>query len=380
LCLLVGVKQTVARENPGGAAQDPIKLSFAFMGCNRIQHSDWKKIKDDDPSSANLPQLQRSFEDISKLVPRPSHLIFTGDLVVNLEDDDGKALKHQLKEWTKRFQASPLAGKVTLVPLPGNHEMLKKIHEDKDDEDKIEVPNPATDGRWLEWLQESGFDAFAKAANGPTNAAPDMDELADDQSKMTYSFDLGDVHFIVINTDTLTTDIDQDTGAPHIGWVPYHWIEGDVLAAQKNPKVDAIFLIGHKPIMDHPQAEEEAILNTKKHPLGDRLQALFQANDKVRAYLCSHEHLWDCAKLEKAPKVWQVIAGNGGSKLNGKWKPNGGTFFGFSQINVYESGKIGLVNHFRPTPPPPQKYFEEKPTPPSPARPQTELILHQAGK
>jgi Calcineurin-like phosphoesterase len=235
LCLLVGVKQTVARENPEGAAQDPIKLSFAFMGCNRIQHSDWKKIKDDDPSSANLPQLQRSFEDISKLVPQPSYLFFTGDLVVNLEDDDGKVLMHQLKEWTKRFHASPLAGKVTLVPLPGNHEMLKKIHADKDDEDKIEVPNPAIDGRWLEWLQESGFDAFAKAANGPTNAAPNTDKLADDQSKMTYSFDLEDVHFVMINTDSLTTDIDQDTGAPHIGWIPYHWIEDDVRAAQKNP-------------------------------------------------------------------------------------------------------------------------------------------------
>ena len=51
------------------------------------------------------------------------------------------------------------------------------------------------------------------------------------------------------------------------------------------PKVSAIFLIGHKPIMEHPQAEEKekAILNTKKHPLGDQLQALFQANDKVRA-------------------------------------------------------------------------------------------------
>ena len=24
-------------------ADDPVKLSFLFMGCNRIQHSDWKK-------------------------------------------------------------------------------------------------------------------------------------------------------------------------------------------------------------------------------------------------------------------------------------------------------------------------------------------------
>ena len=35
--------------------------------------------------------------------------------------------------------------------------------------------------------------------------------------------------------------------------------------------------------MPHPQHEEDAILNTKEHPLGDHLQDLFQANDKVRA-------------------------------------------------------------------------------------------------
>jgi calcineurin-like phosphoesterase family protein len=363
-------------------AGDPVKLSFLFMGCNRIQHSDWKKIKEDDPSSANLPQLQQSLKDISQIQPRPSHLFFMGDLVVNLEDDNGKTLKNQLEAWTELFNASPLAGKVTLIPLPGNHEMLKKVHEDKDDEDKVEVPNHATDARWLKWLHNSGFDTFAKAANGPTNASPNPDQLANDQSEMTYSFNIGDVHFIVINTDTLNTNIDKDTNASHTGWIPYHWIEQNVRSAQANPKVSAIFLIGHKPIMEHPQAEEKekAILNTKKHPLGDQLQALFQANDKVRAYLCAHEHLWNCSRLEKAPQVWQVIVGNAGSKLNSKWNPPGGTFFGFSQINVYDSGKIGLVNYQRPTPKPPQKYFEGAPVPPASAQPQPEVILYPLGR
>ena len=252
--------------------------------------------------------------------------------------------------------------------------MLKKVHEDKDDENKVEVPNPATDARWLKWLRSS-FDTFAKAANGPTDAPPNPDQLADNQSEMTYSFNIGDVHFIVINTDTLNTSIDKDTG-----WVPYHWIEQNVRSAQANPKVSAVFLIGHKPIMEHPQAEEKAILNTKKHPLGNQLQALFQANDKVRAYLCAHEHLWNCSRLEKAPQVWQVIAGNAGSKLNSKWNPPGGTFFGFSQINVYVSGKVGLVNYQRPTPKPPQKYFEGAPVPPASAQPQPEVILYPLGR
>ena len=146
------------------------------------------------------------------------------------------------------------------------------------------------------------------AANGPK---PDHhgnpDHLADDQSRMTYSFNIGEVHFIVINTDTLTTEKDTH-GHSYPGWVPYNWIEQNVRSAQANRNVSAIFLIGHKPIMPHPQHEEDAILNTKEHPLGDHLQDLFQANDKVRAYLCAHEHLWHRSPLNKDKHVWQVIA------------------------------------------------------------------------
>ena len=369
-----------APANPMDPARDSVKLSFVFMGCNRIQHKDWKKIKTDDPSSANLAQLRQTFQDIAHLDPVPPYLFFMGDLVVNLEDDDGKALKKQLDAWTVLYKASPLAEKMTLVPLPGNHEMLKKVGDDKDRDEELEVPNPATNARWLKWLRDSGFDTFAKMANGPTNAPPNPDKIADDQSEMTYSFNIGDVHFIVINTDTLTTDIDNDTKAPYIGWVPYHWIEQDIRSAQADPKLSAIFLIGHKPIMDHPQAEEKAILNTRKHPLGDQLQALFQANDKIRAYLCAHEHLWECSRLKKAPQVWQVIAGNAGSKLNSKWDPPEGTFFGFSQINAYASGKVGLVNYQRPTPKPPQKYFERAPVSPAVAQPQPEITLFPLGR
>jgi len=363
------------RSAASNAVYDPIKLSFLFMGCNRIQHADWKANKHDDPSSANLPQLSRSFEDIDQLRPRPPYLFFCGDLVVNLEDDDGKVLQKQLDAWTALYSASPLAGKVTLIPLPGNHEMLKKVDEDKDNDDKIEVPNPATGERWVKWLYRSKFDAFAKLANGPSRDHPESDHLADDQSQLTYSFDIGDVHFVVLNTDSLTTVIDPATRAPYIGWVPYDWIAQDVRRAQASPKVSAVFLLGHKPIASPPSGQENTILNTTKFPLGDKLQQLFQANDKVRAYLCAHEHLWDCSRFEKAPRVWQVVAGNAGSLLNRKWVPRGGTFFGFSQINVYTSGKVGLISYQRPTPPLPQKYFEATPAPPPPAKPQPEVLL-----
>ena len=258
--------------------------------------------------------------------------------------------------------------------------MLKKVHEDKDDEDKVEVPNPATDARWLKWLHDSGFDTFAKAANGPTNAPPNPDQLADDQSEMTYSFNIGDVHFIVINTDTLTTDIDNDTNAPHIGWIPYHWIEQDVRSAQANPKVSAIFLIGHKPIMDHPRRKKKAILNTKKHPLGDQLQALFQANDKVRAYLCAHEHLWDCSRLETGPAGLASDRGQCRQQAQQQVGPARRHFLRLQPDQRLCQRQSRSCQLPRPTPMPPQKYFEGAPVSPAAAQPQPEVILYPGSR
>jgi Calcineurin-like phosphoesterase len=367
LFLVLGIGLTMA----SAARADDVQLSFVFLGCNRIQHSDWKTIKKDDPSSANLPQLTQTFKDIAALKQKPSMLFLTGDLVVNLADDDGAILKGQLDAWADLYKKSPIHGQLTLVPFTGNHEVLRKL---KDDDDE-EVPNKHCGPVFTKWLKKSGFDTFAKVANGPTAGHPKDDHLVDDQSELTYSFDVGDSHFIVVNTDTLSDVIDPKTKHPYAGWVPINWIEKDLEAAQANKKVSAIFVLGHKPIMRHPTHEEDAIINEGDYKLGNKLVKLFAANDKVRAYLCAHEHLWQCEAFDKAPKVYQVIAGNGGSQLNSKWKPDGGTYYGFSQINVYGSGKVGLVSYQRALPPPPQKYFEGTPVAPKPATPQPEQVL-----
>ena len=58
-----------------------IAYSFVFMGCNRVLKGD-KSV--DNPSTANLPQLLRSFTEIAALKPRPDFVVFTGDMVLGL--------------------------------------------------------------------------------------------------------------------------------------------------------------------------------------------------------------------------------------------------------------------------------------------------------
>src|SRR5271166_5719749 len=50
----LGQTQTTPSAQPADTGSLTVKLSFVFMGCNRIQHSDWKKIREHDPSSAIL--------------------------------------------------------------------------------------------------------------------------------------------------------------------------------------------------------------------------------------------------------------------------------------------------------------------------------------
>jgi hypothetical protein len=345
-----------------GAAGRRVALSFIVLGCNRIQESDWAKTRSRNPSSANVPQLRQTFLDITQLRPIPPYLFFMGDLVVNLAVDDGDTLRGQLDAWARLYKRDPsgIAEKTTLIPFTGNHEVLQGIFSNDSLGAKVEVLNAATHPVWLHWLARNGFDRFA--GNGPTNAAPNPDMLQRDESKMTYSFNIGDVHFIVLNTDALTTTL-------NIGWIAYHWIERDIRRAERNDRIKTIFVLGHKPILGPIEAAEpgSAIIN----PLGFQLNWLLNRSHKARAYISAHAHMWQAEQLGDSSAVWQVIAGNGGSKLEAGWKPRGGPYYGFTLVKVYDNGEVGVVSYARPVPP----VYYQGPT--QPARPRPEIFLRR---
>ena len=156
------------------------------MGCNRINGGD---VRPDNPSTANLPQIERSFAEIARLDPPPSLLFFTGDLVFGL-NRDVVVLERQLRAWIELYRASPvgrMAG-LRLVALPGNHESLRLAPGYR------EVSNPGAEAMWL-----SVMSPYIAGDNGPKAGGPDR--LQTDQSRLTYSFRFRDTHFVVMNTD-----------------------------------------------------------------------------------------------------------------------------------------------------------------------------------
>lgn len=331
---------------------DSVTTTFSFVGCNRLQKADW--VSSQNPSSANTAQLTQTFADLSASVPAQSRFFMLGDLVLGL-DPNTATLSAQLAGWKSLYDSDPNAKSTKLVPLPGNHEMLAKSN-------KVELSNAGADAVWSSWLTASGFGALA--GNGPTAQGANPDALADDQSKLSWSFDEGDIHYVLLNTDTLTTTPDATTGSTAIGWVPLAWLTSDLAAAQANAKVKSIFVMGHKPLVS--PAGSTASDATIEASLVGKIESLLDSTSKVKGYLCAHAHLWDARKLPGNRGVYQVVAGNGGSQPESAWAT---PFYGFTEVRVYASGRVGVVSHQRPVPSP----YNASPAAPSTAQAEIQI-------
>ena len=351
LCVLLfgcAERQDNGVEEKAQSAIDPVARAFVFVGCNRLGRQEVQP----GTSSANEPQLQQTFKDIADysktlgLPNPPTHLFFCGDLVNNEMRDKGQTLTSQLDAWTHEINGYGLIGTV-LVPLPGNHEVLQWGNP--------ETPNPATYPVWLNWFKTNGYDRYS--GNGPRGPGHGLnpDRLASDNRDFTYSFDDGDVHFVIANTDTLS-----DLKPPPIGWIPEAWLASDLAAAQANSSTKFIFLFGHKPIYAPLTPESQMqdgstnILNSPTHPMASRLQSTLEATPKFTGYLCSHAHLWDARRLMPRGTVWQVVAGNAGSPIQTNWHADDPRkrYFGFTLVTIYASGKVTATSFGRPVPSP----------------------------
>lgn len=105
---------------------DSVLLSFAFVGCNRVERQQLADTSATDGSSANLSALKRIFDDLSNQPQKPSLLFFLGDLVC--AESTTEVLNSQLDAWCKLYNNTAFSNisrsGIELVAVPGNHEML----------------------------------------------------------------------------------------------------------------------------------------------------------------------------------------------------------------------------------------------------------------
>lgn len=354
-------------QEPAGPS---VLFSFVYMGDNQIGDAGWLATQTTNPSSANVPQLRQNIIDTANLNPKPAFVLMGGDMVLNEAEDTGQTLTGQLNGWDEVFAAIPGSGSVNFIPIIGNHE--SNTHDAALD---AEYPVLAFSTIFIQWLTDNGYDTYA--GNGPTPAGDNLDKLVRDESKLTYSFNYLNNHFIIMNTDTQTTEINPATNKSYTGWIPVNWVVNDIETAQANPNISNIFLMGHMPITS-PKGSSDEIINTSKYPFGARLLTAIEGNSKVRVYLASHLHSYYYQKLATNNNRWEFISGNAGAPPQSDlsyWKGQSG--FGFLLVNVYENGNIGITSYKRQIPTLPQQPYADTPVAPKTAQPEEEIILSQ---
>ena len=295
------------------------RLSFAVIGCNRVDAADTLG----NTSTANIEQLTRTFQEIAALPVRPKFLFFTGDLVFGYTNDTLQ-LARQLTSWRQLYEASPLPGLgVELVAIPGNHEV----------QNLSKVATASAERTWLRVMQPY----VTRGGNGPT--AGGADNLATDQSRLTYSFDAGNSHFVTINTDP--------TGAD---WhAPTAWVTTD-LAAARGLGAQHVFVFGHKPAYAYPTVATDGL--AKFPTTRDQFWSALTAQH-VDAMFSAHNHVYWRAQPVAGTSTWQVIAGNGGSRLETTIDPSvptSGAYYGFVVTTVRNDGRVVIRSFGRDVP------------------------------
>lgn len=293
-----------------------VAYSFVTLGCNRVAAADTLG----NVSTANVNQLNQTYKDIAELSPKPNFLFFTGDMVLGYTNDSTN-LDKELKAWVGLWQASPAAAAgIELIAVPGNHET----------ENAAKVATAPAERVFARDLAQY----MTRAGNGPVAG---VDGYTTDQSKLTYSFDYKDAHFVTVSTDGVGKD-----------WhVPTTWIASD-LAAARSKGQKHIFVFGHKPAYPYPTVPTDGL--SFDTPSRNVFWGSLESN-QVEAMFSAHNHVY--YRTQPNARTFQVIAGNGGTSLDATLDrsiPTTGNYFGFTLVQVLNSGRVIMKSYGRDVP------------------------------
>ncbi len=223
-----------------------------------------------------------------------------------------------------------------IVPVPGNHELQckacgKRAQVENENAWRANMGDLIIDT--TRFKATTGFDV--SHVNTGDNSA--YDSLSTPQQQLSYSFDVGSVHFAVINTDPVGAD---NTG-------PSNWLAADFAAAQSRGAKN-FFVFGHKPAYTYSYSAN----STPTPPAGldakaPQRNALWNVIASYGAtYFCGHEHVFNMS--QPTGGAWQVIVGAGGSPFESKQcvaslNPATDRSYSWATVAVRQSGKVDIT-------------------------------------
>jgi predicted phosphodiesterase len=245
-------------------------------------------------NGVNTPVLSALLNHMLKTNPDIKFVIFAGDMVNGHKHDPART-KRELLHWKEVM--APIYNSPNIVwpgvwPVVGNHEIRHR-----DDENNFR-------------------DVFQNVyMNGPK-----------DQKGLSYSFDFGNSHFTIINTDAWYYGDITDTTDDRRDWhyIKYmDWLENDIKSAYERG-VEHIFTFSHEmpfPIGGHlrdglPNLGKNfnGVLDSTRQWYLDRRDRFWNMMKKYKAdaHICGHEHIYGRQKVEG---VFQILNGSSGAPL-----------------------------------------------------------------
>jgi len=221
-------------------------------------------------------------------------VVFAGDMVNGHEHDPARTFS-ELMHW--KDVMGPIYENENFVwpkvwPVVGNHEIRNGKDEDN--------------------FRRAFPDVFG---NGP-----------DDEKGLSYSFDFGNSHFVVVNTDRWYYGDPEDTTDDRRDWhyvKHLDWLEKDLAEAKKR-NVKHIFVFSHE--MGFPTGGHlhDGLPNLGRNfvpPLDSTRIWYLERRNKfwnllkkydVDAHICGHEHLY---ARQSVDGVYEIITGSAGAPL-----------------------------------------------------------------
>ena len=338
------------RDNDG---RDPVVLTFSTVGDSRQDAVTF------DPTTVPLSgqdkiwlQNTKAWSRIIRSVEaqKSKLLFFNGDMIMgyglagptptnsvaDVVRSDLMAFYRQYGFW--RGMMAPLMEAGTyVVPVAGNHEVQskplgKKAQVENENAWRANMGDLIIDAARFKAIVGTDATNVNVQNNGP------YDGLSTDQSQLSYSFDVGDAHFAIVNTDPVGKD----------NVAPAGWLASDLgSAAGRGAK--HFFVFGHKPAYTYYFGT-----NTPPNPGVSGLDKIPASRDAFwnvieqysATYFCGHEHEFNMAQPKGA--AWQVLVGTGGSPFDaaqGEVTLNPATdrTYAWATVKVRRSGKVDIT-------------------------------------
>ncbi len=331
---------------------DPVLLRFSTVGDSRQDPKEADATMK--PLSAqdkiwlqNTKAWSRIMRDIEG--QKSKLLFFNGDMIMgyglagptpsnsvaDVVGSDLMAFYRQYGFW--RGMVAPLMETGTyVVPVPGNHEVQSKPLGKK--------AQPENENAWRANMGDLIIDTDrfqrivgteATHINVQNNGA--LDGLSTDQSQLSYSFDVKDSHFSIINTDP----VGKDNSAPVV------WLAKDMVEAQARG-AKHLFAFGHKPAFTYyyGMGEKPAPGINGLDKSDKERDALWDVIERFGAtYFCGHEHEFNMVQPRGA--AWQVLVGSGGSPWDAQpgevtKNPETDRAYAWATVSIHQSGKVDV--------------------------------------